>query len=403
MTMMPIAPAYKEMPVAYALWLCLGWTGAHRFYLGQIGSGLGQTALLVASVLMLPIIPLWIGMISWWLVDAFMIPMLVRDANASYQPVGMRVGEATDYELDQLKAWNQIAVASSEQGDQAGAISVSLKALQQAERLMGYQHPLVGVIKSNLGEYYRLYGDLVLAHRMMVDAIAIKQAGHNSLDVVATLSNLVLVYIATQQYGEAEQVLLHMQQLLLSNKDTSTLYYHYLVTLYHQFGQLAVVQGHFEQALPWFEAGAAQVGRLPEDNAGLKLRMLISTGHALMGLSQTQRAAEYYQRALTLHRHGSSQISADVTASLTRLAQALQQQGVSLEGLPEGNPVSATDHPVQPVRPYVVSETEMIPFDRKVEAAQAPAYVPIGSVVDLRTISVSNIVLDKTKTDDEQS
>jgi TM2 domain-containing membrane protein YozV len=60
--------------VAYLLWLCLGPIGAHRFYLGKVGSGL--LYLCTGGLL-------GIG----WLIDGFRIPSLVRDANlrAGYQ------------------------------------------------------------------------------------------------------------------------------------------------------------------------------------------------------------------------------------------------------------------------------------------------------------------------------
>ncbi|UCG17780.1 MAG: NINE protein [Phycisphaerales bacterium] len=59
----------RTVPVAYILWLFLGLLGAHRFYCNRVGTGI-----------------LWaltagLGMIGW-LVDLFLVPGMVRRANA---------------------------------------------------------------------------------------------------------------------------------------------------------------------------------------------------------------------------------------------------------------------------------------------------------------------------------
>ncbi|MBP2236146.1 TM2 domain-containing membrane protein YozV [Sinorhizobium kostiense] len=44
----------KSIGVAYLLWLFFGGLGAHRFYIGRIGSGLAILALMVVGVLLSP-------------------------------------------------------------------------------------------------------------------------------------------------------------------------------------------------------------------------------------------------------------------------------------------------------------------------------------------------------------
>lgn len=61
----------RTLPVAYLLWLPFGIVGAHRFYCGRVGTGV-----------------LWCltgGLFGiGWLIDVFLIPEMVREANAEH-------------------------------------------------------------------------------------------------------------------------------------------------------------------------------------------------------------------------------------------------------------------------------------------------------------------------------
>lgn len=76
----------KSTLVAYLLWWFLGVFGAHRFYLGFTGSAVTMLVLfIVSSVLVIIAIGL-LGLLVigvWWLVDAFLIPGMVTQANLS--------------------------------------------------------------------------------------------------------------------------------------------------------------------------------------------------------------------------------------------------------------------------------------------------------------------------------
>jgi TM2 domain-containing membrane protein YozV len=77
----------KSVFVAYLFWFFLGYIGAHRFYLGHLGSGLLYVFIIVASVAFFQAsdgasiiaAALLIGL--WWLVDALLIPTVVRSYN----------------------------------------------------------------------------------------------------------------------------------------------------------------------------------------------------------------------------------------------------------------------------------------------------------------------------------
>jgi len=55
----------KSVAAVWILWVFLGWAGGHRFYLGRIGTGVGM--LLTFG-----------GLGIWWIVDAFLVPGMLR-------------------------------------------------------------------------------------------------------------------------------------------------------------------------------------------------------------------------------------------------------------------------------------------------------------------------------------
>ncbi len=74
----------KSVIVTYLLWFFLGWFGIHRFYVGKWISGFILLALtLIAGATYW----IFIGMVLmavpglWWLIDALLIPGMVRDYN----------------------------------------------------------------------------------------------------------------------------------------------------------------------------------------------------------------------------------------------------------------------------------------------------------------------------------
>ncbi|WP_429498914.1 TM2 domain-containing protein [Robbsia andropogonis] len=76
----------KSVAVAYLFWLFLGWAGGHRFYSGNEATGAAQFVLNVGSAFCLFIradiaIALAVASVVWMLVDAILIPGLIRSHN----------------------------------------------------------------------------------------------------------------------------------------------------------------------------------------------------------------------------------------------------------------------------------------------------------------------------------
>ena len=75
-------PAPKSPVAAYLLWFFLGTFGAHRFYMGRTGSGMGMLGLCLGSFLLSFVVIGLIGypiLFCWWVVDAFLISKWLQD------------------------------------------------------------------------------------------------------------------------------------------------------------------------------------------------------------------------------------------------------------------------------------------------------------------------------------
>lgn len=70
----------KSTLIAYLLWFFLGGFGAHRFYLGKIGSAVGMLLLFWIGIFTTVLFIGWVLLLAygiWWLVDAFLISGMV--------------------------------------------------------------------------------------------------------------------------------------------------------------------------------------------------------------------------------------------------------------------------------------------------------------------------------------
>jgi TM2 domain-containing membrane protein YozV len=75
----------RSVLVAYLLWFFLGWFGAHRLYAGRITSGLTLLVVSMISWALTFVLVGYVGMLVvglWVLIDAFLIPGMIRDYNA---------------------------------------------------------------------------------------------------------------------------------------------------------------------------------------------------------------------------------------------------------------------------------------------------------------------------------
>ncbi len=113
-------PVRRSLLLAYVLWLVLGILGAHRFYLKRPGTALIYVALFTIQ-LALPDheIALWAAtfMFLFWIVDAFMIPGMLRklappERPAKAEGIGPRNPVKASSSSSSLKAEDAIRLAA---------------------------------------------------------------------------------------------------------------------------------------------------------------------------------------------------------------------------------------------------------------------------------------------------
>ncbi len=83
MSQVSVSPP-KSVAIAYLLWFFLGGFGIHRFYLRKPQTAVIMLILTVAGYILTFVVVgfllLWaVGI--WWIVDAFLIPGMIREAN----------------------------------------------------------------------------------------------------------------------------------------------------------------------------------------------------------------------------------------------------------------------------------------------------------------------------------
>lgn len=77
--------------MAYILWLLLGGVGAHRFYAGRVGTGIIYVAMQVFGWVTATAGPgtlFFLAIAIWWLIDAFLIPGMIRQNNLALHHKG---------------------------------------------------------------------------------------------------------------------------------------------------------------------------------------------------------------------------------------------------------------------------------------------------------------------------
>lgn len=83
-TIMHFESMKKSTTTAYLLWWFTGAFGGHRFYLGRTGTAVAMLLITVFScmlmIVLIGFVTVWVPIV-WAIVDAFLIPGMVREYN----------------------------------------------------------------------------------------------------------------------------------------------------------------------------------------------------------------------------------------------------------------------------------------------------------------------------------
>lgn len=163
----------KQEWVAFALWLTLGWIGAHRFYLNRTGTAL--LMMLTAG-----------GGMVWWLVDGFSVRQMARNYNTD-QDLRRRSGHPPR-ELDFMPPLSRDVLSRppdwTERWRRGGTGSHIARLLGDTAVLL-LTGALLGAVAVKTGVYEAIVTILVLA------ALTAAGAGSPRLNEIPILRGLV--------------------------------------------------------------------------------------------------------------------------------------------------------------------------------------------------------------------
>lgn len=132
----------KKTGVAYIIWLVLGLIGGHRYYLGRWATGLLMTVTVG-------------GLGVWWLIDAFLLPGMVRKVNEGSSPTVSTVptGVALVREQDVVwrpADWSTTGLILSDGGSQVRVTPKDISEARDAIRDLQLRKKQIGIEKKTL-------------------------------------------------------------------------------------------------------------------------------------------------------------------------------------------------------------------------------------------------------------
>jgi tetratricopeptide (TPR) repeat protein len=162
---------------------------------------------------------------------------------------------ASDQDVQAVEALNKRILQLHQQGQNAEALALAIKALRLSEDTLGPEHPATADCLNDLGGMYQSLGDYTYAETMFERGLAIREKvlGPEHQYTARNLMNLGSVYRQMGKFTKAEPLLLralaiNQKVLGVGAKDTATSLSH-LGILYHDMGDSAKAESYAEQAL----------------------------------------------------------------------------------------------------------------------------------------------------------
>ncbi len=328
----------KNIKVAYILWFFLGALGIHRFYLSQTKTAWMMLLLGVSVGLSKGYLPLIIILTLWWLLDAVLIIGYV-DASKSHSLI--QIVEVPKAEREKAAALSTIKFEDIQQlhdmraeymacfnrGDLDAAITGATQALALCESKLGKDHSQMGMIKNDLGEFYRRIGNNPQAIDMLKSAITIQEehpdremTPEQAQDTLChSLNSLAHIYTNLGQTQHAKKLYRRIIEILanpivtpsINQPTTSTAnkpavnqisksekYYVNYASALNNLAKLFIDKEQHEQAQPLFAEAMALLDYIPIENTELKVDILKNIATEESMLQHYDRAESLYLQAI---------------------------------------------------------------------------------------------------------
>ncbi len=331
----------KNLKIAYILWFFLGAFGIHRLYLNQTKTGWMMFLLAIAVGLSKGYLPFIVLLSVWWLVDAALI---IGYVDASKDHSFMHVVEAPKAEREKASALSTVKfediqklhemnaeyMAYFARGDLDAAISGATQALALCENKIGKDHSQDGMIKNNLGEFYRRAGNNPQAINMLKSSITIQEqhpdremTPEQAQDTLChSLNSLAHIYTSLGQTQDAKRIYRRIidtlsKPITTQNETQPSVHTNarativqtakksenYYVNYAHALNNLAKLysdQNQHEQAEPLFSEALTLLDFLSIENTELQVDILKNFATKESTIQHYDRAESLYKRAIRI-------------------------------------------------------------------------------------------------------
>jgi CHAT domain-containing protein/Tfp pilus assembly protein PilF len=268
-----------------------------------------------------------------------------RDAPAPSAEADLNAARRLDSEAEQQKLL----------GKAESAILVVQRALAIRERVLGQDHPDVGLTLSRLGELYEAAGEYARAERLYERAISILATalGPEHVAVATSLNSLAGLLVAKGDYARAEPLLLRAVDLqergLGQDHPNLGLSLTNLALLYRKKGDLARAEPLNERAVAIVE------GALGPHHPGVAAS-LTELAALCLDKGDYTRAEPPYQRALAIREKELGRRHPDTAVSLNNLASLYQAKGDPARAEPMlQRALSLLQAALQPDHPHIAT------------------------------------------------
>ena len=196
-------------------------------------------------------------------------------------------------------SFNNIAEISHEQGDLCGAISIHKRALKIRQRLFGDDHPDVADSLNNIGVIYHKLGELSAARKYHTKALGIRKKvhGEDHLEVARSQNKLGEVFYDEGDLAAAEDC--HIQALRIRHRHFATSCHPEVITSLHNLKMVYIADQKFSIATEY----AYEVFQVCQKIHGIRDTRTVEAFRKLTELSKRESQGRSFDFSLAVHEH----------------------------------------------------------------------------------------------------